>query len=77
MPLSNALVPVAKVAQAAANPGAARRANADFVAHLIATSAQAPQTRARRRAEPEQAIAAYGALGHWPTSSGKVLSRSL
>jgi hypothetical protein len=77
MPLSNALVPVAKAVQAAAHPGAVRRANADFVAHLIATSAQAPQTRARRRAEPEQAIAAYGALGHWPRPSGRVLSRSL
>ena len=77
MPLSNALVPVAKADEAAANPGVAGRANADFVAHLIATSAQAPQTRARRRAEPEEAIAAYGALGHWPTLSGKVLSRSL
>jgi hypothetical protein len=81
MPLSKALVPVAKAQpeaeQAAAHPGAVRRANADFVAHLIATSAQAPQTRARRRAEPVEAIAAYGALGHWPTLSGKVLSRSL
>jgi hypothetical protein len=77
MPLSNALVPVAKANEAAANPGAVRRANADFVAHLIATSAQAPQTRARRRAEPEEAIAAYGALGQWPTLSGKILSRSL
>jgi hypothetical protein len=67
MPLSNALVPVAKADEAAANPGAARPPNADFVAHLIATAAQAPQTRARRRAEPEEAIAAYGALGHWPT----------
>jgi hypothetical protein len=53
MPLSNALVPAAKADEAAANPGAARRA------------------------EPEEAIAAYGALGHWPTLSGKVLSRSL
>jgi len=56
---------------------ATSRANADFVAHLIATSAQAPQTRARRRANPEDAIAAYDALGHWPTASGQLLSRSL
>jgi hypothetical protein len=53
------------------------RANADFVAHLIATKGQLPQTRARRRAEPEDAIAAYAALGHWPTPSGRALSRSL
>lgn len=79
MPVSNALVPMvplAKVDQAAAVP-ATSRANADFVAHLIATSAQAPQTRARRRANSEDAIAAYDALGHWPTPAGRKLSRSL
>jgi len=78
--VSNALVPLAKAgpaAQTATNVRATIRANADFVAHLIATSAQAPQTRARRRANPADAIAAYDALGHWPTASGQVLSRSL
>ena len=85
MPVSNALVPLAKVdqaaaqtaAQSAANVRTTSRANADFVAHLIATSAQAPQTRARRRANPDEAIAAYDALGHWPTPAGRKLSRSL
>jgi hypothetical protein len=79
--VSNALVPLAKAdpadVQTATNVRATSRANADFVAHLIATSTQAPQTRARRRANPEDAIAAYDALGHWPTASGRVLSRSL
>jgi hypothetical protein len=74
--VSNALVPLAQADQVAA-VRATSRASADFVAHLIATSAQAPQTRARRRANPEDAIAAYNALGHWPTASGQVLSRSL
>ena len=32
---------------------------AAFLAHLIATKDQAPQTRARRRAEPSEAITAY------------------
>lgn len=32
-----------------------------FVAHLIATREQLPQTRARRRAEPDEAVAAYAA----------------
>ena len=32
---------------------------APFLAQLIATKMQAPQTRARRRAEPTEAIAAY------------------
>jgi hypothetical protein len=79
--VSNALVSLAQADQAAAQTAAnvwpASRANADFVAHLIATSAQAPQTRARRRANPGEAIAAYDALGHWPTPAGRKLSRSL
>ena len=32
---------------------------ATFLAHLIATKEQAPQTRTRRRAEPSEAISAY------------------
>ncbi|MCF8477322.1 MAG: hypothetical protein K9G60_09835 [Pseudolabrys sp.] len=32
-----------------------------FLAHLIATKEQAPQTRERRRAEPGDALAAYRA----------------
>ena len=79
--MSNALVPLTQRdradAQTAANVRATSRANADFVAHLIATSAQAPQTRARRRANSEDAIAAYDALGHWPTPAGRKLSRTL
>jgi hypothetical protein len=35
---------------------------APFLAQLIATKAQHPQTRARRRAEPAEAIAAYRAV---------------
>jgi hypothetical protein len=79
--VSNALVPLAQTDQAAAQTAtkvrASSRPNADFVTHLIATSAQAPQTRARRRANSEDAIAAYDALGHWPTPAGRKLSRSL
>jgi hypothetical protein len=75
--LRNALVPVAPNNPERVTLRAVRRPNADFIAHLIATSAQAPQTRARRRAEPEEAIAAYGALGQWPTAPGRALSRSL
>jgi hypothetical protein len=56
--------------------GHSRRPNANFIAHLIATAAQAPQTRARRRAEPEVAAAAYRALGQWPTA-GAAVSRAL
>jgi hypothetical protein len=52
------------------------RPNADFVAHLIAMAVQAPQTRARR-AEPLDALAAYGSLGQWPSEPGRMVSRSL
>ena len=79
--MSNALVSLAKVDQDAAQTDTkvrtSSRSSADFVAHLIATSEQAPQTRARRRTNPEDAIAAYDALGHWPTPAGHKLSRSL
>ena len=79
--MSNALVSLAQTdpadAQTATNMRATSRANADFVAHLIATSARAPQTRARRRGNSDEAIAAYDALDHWPTPAGRKLSRSL
>ena len=38
-----------------------RHPQAPFLAQLIATQMQVPQTRARRRAEPAEAVAAYGA----------------
>jgi hypothetical protein len=38
------------------------RPSAQFVAHLIATRMQVPQTRERRRAEPEEAIAVYRSM---------------
>jgi hypothetical protein len=39
--------------------GRSLRPAAAFLAHLIATAQQAPQTRARRRAEPADALAHY------------------
>jgi hypothetical protein len=56
---------------------AGSRARANFIAHLIATSAQAPQTRARRRADPLDAVAAYAARGVAQAVSGITVSRSL
>jgi hypothetical protein len=38
---------------------ASHRPSADFLAHLIATASQMPQTRERRRADPQDAISAY------------------
>ena len=48
-----------------------RATSAPFLAQLIAAKAQVPQARARRRAAPEEAVAAYagvdaGAVGPRP-----------
>jgi len=74
--VSTALIPLAPNDREAPAAPAPARPRAGFVAQLIATLGQAPQTRARRRAEPEQAIAAYRALGRSPTLAGHALSRS-
>ena len=59
--------PRALVAIAAAVPTErsilTRHPAAPFLAQLIATRMQAPQTRARRRAEPAEAISIYAAAG--------------
>jgi hypothetical protein len=58
-PTSRALVVVAPPPRArAARP----HRNTQFVAHLIATRTQAPQTRVRRRAEPREAADVYRAV---------------
>ena len=56
---SRALVTLAAPATAAPLP---LHRQAAFLAHLIATKHQYPQTRARRRAEPAQAVTAYRAM---------------
>ena len=53
------------------------RASADFVAQLIATTLGVPQTRLRRRAEPDAASAAYTVRDQSPALPGRALSRSL
>jgi len=53
---SRALMPIAP-ADAAGSPTIYRQA--PFLAQLLAIKDQHPQTRRRRRAEPEDAIAAY------------------
>jgi len=53
-----------------------RHQSAPFLAHLIATRMQAPQTRERRRAEPEQAIESYRSSppAHRPATARTMLS---
>ena len=55
-----ALVPVR--ATVTSDRSQSRHPAAPFLAQLIATRMQAPQTRARRRAEPEDAIAVYRSM---------------
>lgn len=45
--------------RAAVQPANRGGLGAEFLAHLIATKDQAPQTRERRRAAPSEVIAAY------------------
>jgi len=44
------------------SPRLARPPSAPFVAHLLATRMQAPQTRKRSRAEPGEATAVYRSM---------------
>ena len=75
--MSNALVPLTPADCEAANVRATVRPHADFIAHLIATSTQAPQTRQRRRAAPAEATEIYRARGGVPIRLGRRLSLSL
>jgi hypothetical protein len=74
--VSTALVPIVPI-DCKTSAAYANRPSADFLAHLIAISEKAPQTRMRRRAEPQEAIAAYRARGRSAAPSGRALSRSL
>jgi hypothetical protein len=66
-----ALVPLTPPDQGATGPGRCRPPAAPFLAHLIATAQQAPQTRARRRAEPQDATTIYAAAKKkWGTDPG-------
>ena len=56
---SRALVAVEPAAPHAGPRTLTRHPAAPFLAQLIATHLQMPQTRERRRAEPSEAIAAY------------------
>jgi hypothetical protein len=57
-PESRALVPLSPAA-ARTSRRQAGRSTAEFTAQLIAAKDKAPQSRARRRADPTEALAAY------------------
>jgi len=50
----------------AVSPTAMAHRQAAFLAHLIAMKDQHPQTRERRRADPDEVIAAYRAVAAMP-----------
>jgi hypothetical protein len=56
---------------------AGSRPSAVFLAQLIATAQQAPQTRRRRRAEPHEAATAYAAATAPATRIGSLICRSM
>ena len=75
--MGTALVPINAMQRGTPTTRANGRPSADFLAQLIAVSGKAPQTRQRRRAEPQEAIAAYQAFDGQVMVSGRALSRSL
>ena len=58
-------------------PASGPRPAAGFLAQLIATAQRAPQTRQRRRAEPEEARASYTAAATPAAWIGRTLYRSM
>jgi len=75
--VSTALVPVVVSYSSPAPGSTVGRPRADFLAQLIATLTQAPQTRIRRRAEPAEAVAAYAAIEGCAPARRAAVSRSL
>jgi hypothetical protein len=64
-PVCTALVPIARPApRSASSSQPLSRPNSTFIAHLIATADQAPQTRHLRRATPADAQSAYCVTRH-------------
>ena len=59
---SRALIAIEAPAPAERSFTHSRHPAAPFLAQLIATRQQAPQTRTRRRAEPQEAISVYAAM---------------
>jgi hypothetical protein len=69
---SRALIPLTPVAPSETPVRGRTRADAGFIAQLIATDQKAPQTRERRRAEPAEAIAAYAAANAAPAATAEL-----
>ena len=59
---TRALIAIEPAAPSQRLASTTRHPAAPFLAQLIATRQQAPQTRTRRRAEPQEAISVYAAM---------------
>lgn len=74
---ARALVPIRPATSGEPENARAHRPHAAFLAHLIATARQAPQTRQRRRTEPAEAVAAYAERATASPANGSAIARSL
>jgi len=72
---SRALIAISAPAPTERSGTTSRRPLAAFLAQLIATQTQAPQTRVRRRAEPGEVLAMYGTVSIRPAKAGRKLAR--
>jgi hypothetical protein len=73
---ARALIPIAAPVPSERSGTASRRPLTAFLAHLIATQTQAPQTRTRRRAEPDEVMAVYGIASARLARTGRKLARN-
>jgi hypothetical protein len=71
-----ALVVVGSGPGTAADPSGSRP-SAAFLAQLIATAQRAPQTRRRRRAEPNEVSSIYAAVSAPAARMGRAICRSM
>jgi hypothetical protein len=81
IPADRALVHLPVAAADSASRGfsssaAQRYGDAAFITHLIATAHGVPQTRSRRRAEPDCAISAYAAVSRNALRAGHAIGES-
>ena len=73
---TRALIAISPAAPSERLAASTRHPAAPFLAQLIATQMLAPQTRARRRVEPREAIAVYSAMVARRPTARRVLRRA-
>jgi hypothetical protein len=71
---SRAVITLQPVSRTETTTTPARRVDVGFLAHLIATQQGFPQTRERRRREPDDVVAVYDKTLLDPVAAGRVLA---